>query len=379
MKRKTYWVYLNGEYIADYRTLRGCLNYIERRKLEYNYDNDLGIIDNEGNEYHPYTGKMMNESINEWNMWDGDKRSSYPRQTRLIDVADRKRREQMLDRKERYNNDPEYHEHIKRLENELRRTDDPQHAEYLERRISKLKSLVEGVKLSRTSRTIRESLSKRYKTHNKINESISTKDTEYIGGKFLIDETNFNNLPMFSHVNVSNADWEELKQEYGYSSSMTFEKVDRDVWKLISVFIPGPIGKPNRSVNVSDGVEVSIREILKHNVYKVSGKTYEYNDIYVAIPLHRPDGDMNVLYMYKGSDNFKYDERVTLIKLLKSHDKNNDALFKFSTIREDDTIIINICLDNGSKYYLKCNVDEIDEILKTHSKRVFRNNFNTYF
>lgn len=88
---------------------------------------------------------MMNKSINEWNMWDGDRRSSYPRQTRLIDVADRKRREQMFARKERYNNDPEYHKHIKRLENELRRTDDPQHAEYLERRISKLKSLVEGV------------------------------------------------------------------------------------------------------------------------------------------------------------------------------------------------------------------------------------------
>lgn len=226
-------------------------------------------------------------------------------------------------------------------------------------------------------RAIRESL--RYKPHNKINESMNTKDTEYIGGKFLIDETDFNNLPMFSHVNVSNGDWEELYQEYGYSSSMTFEKVDRDVWKLVSVFIPGPIGKPNRTVNVSDGIEVSIREILKHNVYKVSGKTYEYNDIYVAIPLHRPDGDMNVLYMHKGSDNMRYDDRITLLKLLKSHDKNNDALFKFSTIREDDTVLINICHDNGSKYYLKCNVDEIDEILKTHSKRVFRNNFNTYF
>lgn len=156
MKRKTYWVYLNGKYIADYRTLRGCLNYIERRKLEYNYDNDLGIIDNEGNEYHPYTGKIMNESINEWNLWDGDRRSSRPRQTRMIDVADKMRREEMLARKERYNNDPEYHNHIKRLEDELRRTDDPQHAEYLERRISKLRSLSEGVKTSRKSRAINE-------------------------------------------------------------------------------------------------------------------------------------------------------------------------------------------------------------------------------
>ena len=156
MKIKKYWVYLNGKYIADYKTLRGCLNYIERRKLEANYDNDLGIIDNEGNEYHPYTGKIMNESINEWNLWDGDRRSSRPRQTRMIDVADKMRREEMLTRKERYNNDPEYHNHIKRLEDELRRTDDPQHAEYLERRISKLRSLSEGVKLSRTSRALNE-------------------------------------------------------------------------------------------------------------------------------------------------------------------------------------------------------------------------------
>lgn len=167
MKRKTYWVYLNGKYIAEYRTLRGCLDFIERRKLEANYDNDLGIIDNEGNEYHPYTGKMMNESINEWNMWDGDRRSSYPRQTRMIDVADKMRREQSLARKERYNNDVEYHNHIKRLEDELRRTDDPQHAEYLERRISKLKSLSEGVKLSRTSRAYDA------KVNNKLNEDFS--------------------------------------------------------------------------------------------------------------------------------------------------------------------------------------------------------------
>jgi hypothetical protein len=169
MKRKTYWVYLNGKYIANYRTLRGCLDFIERRKLEYNYDNDLGIIDNEGNEYHPYTGKMMNESINEWNMWDGDRRSSYPRQTRMID--DRK----PIHNKARYNNDPEYHEHIKRLEDELRRTDDPQHAEYLERRISRLKSLGEGVKLSRTSRAINEG-----ERSSNIRNEIANKNAELL-------------------------------------------------------------------------------------------------------------------------------------------------------------------------------------------------------
>lgn len=153
MGRKTYWVYLNGEYIAEYRTLRGCLDFISRKKLEDDLDNDLGIVDSDGNDYHPYTGRMYkynplreSKGINEWNFWDGDnRRSSSPRQTRLIDVADKMRREQMLGRRERYNNDPEYHAHIKRLEDELRRTDDPEQAEYLERRISKLRSLSEGV------------------------------------------------------------------------------------------------------------------------------------------------------------------------------------------------------------------------------------------
>lgn len=165
MKRKTYWVYLNGKYIADYRTLRGCLDFIERRKLEVNYDNDLGIIDNEGNEYHPYTGKIMNESINEWNMWDGDRRSSYPRQTRLIDVADNNRRP--VHNSSRYKNDPEYHEHIKRLEDELRRTEDPQHAEYLERRISKLRSLSENELTGYTSQSDLE----KQKTFDVFNKS----------------------------------------------------------------------------------------------------------------------------------------------------------------------------------------------------------------
>lgn len=184
MKIKKYWVYLNGKYIADYRTLRGCLNYIERRKLEYNYDNDLGIIDNEGNEYHPYTGKLMNESINEWNLWDGDRRSSRPRQTRMIDVADKMRREEMLARKERYNSDPEYHNHIKRLEDELRRTDDPQHAEYLERRISKLRSLSEGVKLSRTSRAINE-MARKKKVYQVVAKcDYRDRRTEYVCDEF---------------------------------------------------------------------------------------------------------------------------------------------------------------------------------------------------
>jgi hypothetical protein len=90
----------------------------------------------------------------------------------------------MLARKERYNNDPEYHNHIKRLEDELRRTDDPQHAEYLERRISKLRSLSEGVKLSRTSRAINE-MARKKKVYQVVAKcDYRDRSTEYVCDEF---------------------------------------------------------------------------------------------------------------------------------------------------------------------------------------------------
>ena len=192
MRRKTFWVYYNGEYIAEYKTLKGCLDFISRKKLEDDLDNDLGIVDSDGNDYHPYTGRMykynpLRESkrINEWNLWDGDsRRSSSPRQTRLIDVADKMRREQMLGRKARYNNDPEYHNYIKSLEDELSRTKDPEQAEYLERRISKLRSLSEGNKTSRASRAINE-MARKKKVYQVVAKcDYRDRSTEYVCDEF---------------------------------------------------------------------------------------------------------------------------------------------------------------------------------------------------
>ena len=89
--------------------------------------------------------------LNEWDMWDKPKgddfyhdvlRNAARNRPRLIDVVDKlpKRNHDA----QRYKDDPEYHEHIKRLEAQLRKTTDPQEAEYLERRINKLKSLSES-------------------------------------------------------------------------------------------------------------------------------------------------------------------------------------------------------------------------------------------
>lgn len=90
--------------------------------------------------------------LNEWNMWDKPKsddfysaaiRQAERNRPRLIDVVDElpKRNHDA----QRYKDDPEYHEHIRRLEAQLRKTTDPQEAEYLERRINKLKSLSESI------------------------------------------------------------------------------------------------------------------------------------------------------------------------------------------------------------------------------------------
>ena len=102
-----------------------------------------------------YGSKGVEAAINkldEWNMWDKPKsddfysaaiRQAERNRPRLIDVVDElpKRNHDA----QRYKDDPEYHEHIKRLEAQLRKTTDPQEAEYLERRINKLKTLSESV------------------------------------------------------------------------------------------------------------------------------------------------------------------------------------------------------------------------------------------
>ena len=97
--------------------------------------------------------------LNEWNMWDKPKsddfysaaiRQAERNRPRLIDVVDElpKRNHDA----QRYKDDPEYHEHIKRLEAQLRKTTDPQEAEYLERRINKLKSLSESKAINKLNK-----------------------------------------------------------------------------------------------------------------------------------------------------------------------------------------------------------------------------------
>lgn len=54
-----YFVDYNGEYIASYKTLHGCLNFIGRRGYQDDADNTLRIVDQYGNLYNPITGSEM--------------------------------------------------------------------------------------------------------------------------------------------------------------------------------------------------------------------------------------------------------------------------------------------------------------------------------
>lgn len=109
---------IDNSYYLKVRKLRRALDNtddpIEIRKIQKN-------IDNLKREYR----------LNEWNMWDGDKRRTY-RSDRMSITHNHQ---------SRYKNDPELNAHIKRLERQLENTTDEQEAEYLQRRIDKLKRL----------------------------------------------------------------------------------------------------------------------------------------------------------------------------------------------------------------------------------------------
>lgn len=120
---------IDNDYYLKVRKLRRALDNtddpIEIRKIQKR-------IDQLKQEY----------GLNEWNMWDGDKRRTYSDNRMSI----------THNHQSRYKDDPEYHEHIKRLEAQLRKTTDPQEAEYLERRINKLKSLSESKTINKLNK-----------------------------------------------------------------------------------------------------------------------------------------------------------------------------------------------------------------------------------
>ena len=57
-----FFVEYNGKFVANYKSVKACLNFIERIKLQDDYDNTLRIVDNNGDYYHPLLGNKINHN-----------------------------------------------------------------------------------------------------------------------------------------------------------------------------------------------------------------------------------------------------------------------------------------------------------------------------
>lgn len=51
-----YFVWYNGAFIAQYKSVRACINFIDRKKLQNDYKNLLEIVDQNGDLYNVITG-----------------------------------------------------------------------------------------------------------------------------------------------------------------------------------------------------------------------------------------------------------------------------------------------------------------------------------
>jgi len=56
----TYFIEYNGKFIKSCKTIKSCINHIERKHLTNDCDNVLRIFDQDGNEYNTVSGKEIN-------------------------------------------------------------------------------------------------------------------------------------------------------------------------------------------------------------------------------------------------------------------------------------------------------------------------------
>lgn len=58
-KPTRFWVEYNGKYIADYKSVKACMNFINKKGLQDNFDNTLRIFDNNGDMYNVINGNKI--------------------------------------------------------------------------------------------------------------------------------------------------------------------------------------------------------------------------------------------------------------------------------------------------------------------------------
>lgn len=57
--KQTFFVEYNAKFVAMYKSVKACLNFISRKDYVNDLDNTVRIFDKEGNEYNTITGKQI--------------------------------------------------------------------------------------------------------------------------------------------------------------------------------------------------------------------------------------------------------------------------------------------------------------------------------
>ena len=60
----TFFVEYNAKFVAMYKSVKACLNFISRKGWVNDFDNMLRIFDKQGNEYNPITGEQIKYDSN---------------------------------------------------------------------------------------------------------------------------------------------------------------------------------------------------------------------------------------------------------------------------------------------------------------------------
>ena len=56
--KETFFVEYNGKFVATYKSVTACLNFIKRKGLVNDLDNTVRVVDKHGNLYNLMTGEI---------------------------------------------------------------------------------------------------------------------------------------------------------------------------------------------------------------------------------------------------------------------------------------------------------------------------------
>mgnify|MGYP006991638218 CR=1 FL=1 len=199
------------------------------------------------------------------------------------------------------------------------------------------------------------------------------KEIKYISGKLSVKNTNWNDIPIGTILDVSNPKGTIFSNKGGYHW-VYFTKINDKQWQISSVWF---VNQTKTYVEVKDGDIYTLDEIFNMAEYTCFGSTYKHTDIHTHIPLYKDNGDMNVLKIIE-QDYCEFNKHISLLPLLKeAADDYSRTYIKFR-YDQDNSLTINI-VRGSNKYYINLGESQFDEFCSRNNLRIRRDAFNTYF